>query len=94
MDYAHHFHFFDEPSATKDAQNNNKGTNSGWLFDVSEFSALPGQGVQCFLSGKCVLVSVLYIEICKCQFISKICFITFGIAYRSKCVLNRLVIGS
>lgn len=56
MDYARHFHFFDEPSATKDAQNNNKETNSGWLFDVSEFSALPGQGVQCFISGKCVLV--------------------------------------
>nr|POF22538.1 copper-transporting atpase ran1 [Quercus suber] len=43
MEYARHFHFFDEPSATKDSPKHNKETNSGWLFDVLEFSALPGK---------------------------------------------------
>ncbi|KAK7851461.1 copper-transporting atpase ran1 [Quercus suber] len=31
-------------------------TNSGWLFDVLEFSALPGKGVQCFIDGKLLLL--------------------------------------
>nr|AYW01703.1 HMA7 protein [Morus alba] len=54
--YAQHFHFFDD-SATKDAESNNKDSAvSGWLFDVAEFSALPGRGVQCFIDGKQVLV--------------------------------------
>lgn len=56
MEYARHFHFFDEPSATKDSPKHNKETNSGWLFDVSEFSALPGKGVRCFIDGKLLLV--------------------------------------
>lgn len=29
----------------------------GWLFDVSDFSALPGKGVQCTIEGKPILVS-------------------------------------
>ncbi|PON36183.1 P-type ATPase, subfamily IB [Parasponia andersonii] len=54
--YARHFHFFDE-TATNDAQSDNqKSTISGWLFDVAEFSALPGRGVQCFINGKLILV--------------------------------------
>ena len=69
MEYARQFHFFDEHSATKDSPKHNKETNSGWLFDVLEFSTLPGKGVQCFIDGKLLLVSFLYIEICKCQFI-------------------------
>ncbi|EXC35838.1 Copper-transporting ATPase RAN1 [Morus notabilis] len=54
--YAQHFHFFDD-SAPKDAESNNKDSAvSGWLFDVAEFSALPGRGVQCFIDGKQILV--------------------------------------
>ncbi|KAK9267257.1 hypothetical protein L1049_009679 [Liquidambar formosana] len=57
LEYARHFHFFDEPLATKDAQNHSKESNfSGWLLDVTEFSALPGRGVQCFVDGRQVLV--------------------------------------
>uniref|UniRef100_A0A7N2MVC3 Uncharacterized protein n=1 Tax=Quercus lobata TaxID=97700 RepID=A0A7N2MVC3_QUELO len=56
MEYARHFHFFDEPSATKDSPKHNKKTNSRWLFDVLEFSALPGKGVQCFIDEKLLLV--------------------------------------
>jgi Cu+-exporting ATPase len=59
VEYARHFHFFDAPSATKDADNNSKDSISGWLFDVSEFSALPGRGIHCFIRGKHVLVSCL-----------------------------------
>ncbi|KAK7412990.1 hypothetical protein VNO78_04795 [Psophocarpus tetragonolobus] len=57
LGYARHFHFFDNSSATtgtkNDAENDAK---SGWLFDVSDFSALPGKGVQCFIDGKLILV--------------------------------------
>ncbi|GLT75702.1 hypothetical protein SLA2020_474040 [Shorea laevis] len=56
VEYARHFHFFDGPSATKDADNNSKDSIAGWLFDVSDFSALPGRGVHCFIHGKRVLV--------------------------------------
>ncbi|PQQ18889.1 hypothetical protein Pyn_18600 [Prunus yedoensis var. nudiflora] len=57
VQYARHFHFFDDPSVTNDAPNNNKETTiSGWLFDVSEFSALPGRGIQCFIDGKLTLI--------------------------------------
>ncbi|KAJ9183338.1 hypothetical protein P3X46_007204 [Hevea brasiliensis] len=57
VEYARHFHFFDEPSATKDGQNNhNESIISGWLLDVSVFTALPGRGVKCFIDGKQVLV--------------------------------------
>ncbi|KAM1571086.1 hypothetical protein ACFX10_036014 [Malus domestica] len=57
VEYARHFHFFDEPSVTNDAPNKSKDTTlSGWLFDASEFSALPGRGIQCFIDGKLVLV--------------------------------------
>lgn len=61
VEYARHFHFFDEPSATGDAQNNGLESKSfEWLHDVSDFSALPGQGVRCFIGGKKILVSVLH----------------------------------
>ncbi|XP_057971296.1 copper-transporting ATPase RAN1 [Malania oleifera] len=57
LEYAHHFHFFDATSATKDAEHHNKESKfSGWLLDVSEFSALPGRGILCFVAGKQVLV--------------------------------------
>ncbi|KAK6150231.1 hypothetical protein DH2020_017756 [Rehmannia glutinosa] len=57
LEYARHFHFFDEPSAFKDGQIHGLESKSfGWLLDVSDFSALPGQGVQCFIGGKKILV--------------------------------------
>ncbi|RVX02783.1 Copper-transporting ATPase RAN1 [Vitis vinifera] len=38
VEYARHFHFFEEPSTTKDAQDHSRETRfSGWLLDVSEF---------------------------------------------------------
>ena len=51
--YARHFHFFDESPETS---SDGKELNSGWLFDVSNFSALPGRGIQCFIDGKRILV--------------------------------------
>ncbi|XP_059657105.1 copper-transporting ATPase RAN1-like [Cornus florida] len=57
LEYARHFHFFDLPSATKDAQKHSEESKlSGWLLDVSEFSAVPGRGVQCFIDGKQIFV--------------------------------------
>ncbi|VVB07956.1 unnamed protein product [Arabis nemorensis] len=53
--YARHFHFFDESS--EDGQKNNKESqNSGWLLDTSDFSALPGKGIQCLVNEKMILV--------------------------------------
>ncbi|PNY08135.1 copper-transporting ATPase ran1-like protein, partial [Trifolium pratense] len=49
--YARHFHFFDDSSATTE-----NDAKSGWLFDVSDFSALPGRGVQCSIDGRRILV--------------------------------------
>ncbi|KAL2524712.1 Copper-transporting ATPase RAN1 [Abeliophyllum distichum] len=57
LEYARHFHFLDEPFATKDIQSHRMETNfSGWLLDVVDFSAVPGRGVQCFIDGKQILV--------------------------------------
>lgn len=55
VEYARHFHFFDEPSATKNVENQSK-ESSGWLYDATDFSALPGQGIQCIIEGKRILV--------------------------------------
>lgn len=57
IDYASHFHFFDEPSSTSDSQQHSKGSKfSTWLHDVSDFFAIPGKGVQCLMDGRQVLV--------------------------------------
>ncbi|XP_021901567.1 copper-transporting ATPase RAN1 [Carica papaya] len=56
VEYVRHFHFFDEPSSIKDKSDNKISTVSGWLLDVSDFSALPGRGIRCFIDGKRVLV--------------------------------------
>ncbi|XP_044508989.1 copper-transporting ATPase RAN1-like [Mangifera indica] len=57
LEYAHHFHFLEDPLPTKNTQNQGRVFNvSGWLLDVSDFSALPGRGVQCLIKGKQVLV--------------------------------------
>ncbi|XP_014501416.1 copper-transporting ATPase RAN1 isoform X1 [Vigna radiata var. radiata] len=52
LSYARHFHFFDT-GTENDAGDDVK---TGWLFDVSDFSALPGRGVQCLIDGKRILV--------------------------------------
>ncbi|KAG7532704.1 P-type ATPase A domain superfamily [Arabidopsis thaliana x Arabidopsis arenosa] len=53
--YARHFHFFDE--STEDGETNNKDLqNSGWLLNTSDFSALPGKGIQCLVNEKMILV--------------------------------------
>lgn len=57
MEYARHFYFFDEPSTIKDANVHITSIVAGWLLDVSDFSALPGRGVQCFIDAKKILVS-------------------------------------
>lgn len=59
MEYARHFHFFDEPSATDDATPRKESASSGWLYNVDEFSVLPGRGVHCSIHGKQVLVTSL-----------------------------------
>ncbi|CAH9077172.1 unnamed protein product [Cuscuta epithymum] len=59
LEYARHFHFFDEPSSntTKEAQSYGMDSKfSGWLHDASDFSALPGRGILCCVGGKQVLV--------------------------------------
>ncbi|RYR62861.1 hypothetical protein S245_012540 [Arachis hypogaea] len=56
VEYARHFHFFDDSSASDGTQNGAKELKSGWLFDVSDFIALPGRGVQCLIDGKPILV--------------------------------------
>ncbi|KAK7841277.1 copper-transporting atpase ran1, partial [Quercus suber] len=63
MEYARHFHFFDEASATKDSPKHNKETNSGWLFDVLEFSALAGKRCpMCFITFWDCLLELMYPE--------------------------------
>lgn len=61
IQYARHFHFFDGSSSTDGAQNDTKELKSGWLYDVSDFSAIPGKGVQCFMDGKSILVMFLWL---------------------------------
>ncbi|CAN1327779.1 Copper-transporting ATPase RAN1, partial [Linum perenne] len=57
VEYARHFHFFDGPSPTKEGETQKKDSaNTGWLLDASDFSALPGTGVKCYIHGKRVLV--------------------------------------
>lgn len=56
LQYARHFHFFDESSLTNGSQNDANELKSGWLYDASDFSAIPGRGVQCIIDGQRVLV--------------------------------------
>lgn len=67
VEYARHFHFFEDSSGPTDAEQSTKDPKFyGWLLEASGFSALPGRGVQCFINGKKVLVS----------FLNKICVIS------------------
>jgi len=74
--YARHFHFFDDSSdhtgTENDAENDVK---TGWLFDVSDFSALPGRGVQCFIDGKRILVCPFTIVVILISTNRGICFL-------------------
>ncbi|KAF8083119.1 hypothetical protein N665_0791s0016 [Sinapis alba] len=55
VEYARHFHFFDE--SAEDGETSNKvSQNAGWLLDTSDFSALPGKGIQCLVNNKLILV--------------------------------------
>ncbi|XP_033128234.1 copper-transporting ATPase RAN1 isoform X1 [Brassica rapa] len=55
VEYARHFHFFDE--SAEDGDTSNKvSQNAGWLLDTSDFSALPGKGIQCLVDNKLILV--------------------------------------
>ncbi|KAE9610602.1 hypothetical protein Lal_00029691 [Lupinus albus] len=56
LQYARHFHFFDESSSNSGTQSDAKELKSGWLYDAADFSALPGRGVRCFIDGKLILV--------------------------------------
>ncbi|CAL5213875.1 unnamed protein product [Lathyrus oleraceus] len=56
LQYARHFHFFDESSLTNGSQNDANELKPGWLYDASDFSAIPGKGVQCIIDGQRVLV--------------------------------------
>ena len=76
LEYARHFHFFDDSSASNGTQNDAKELKSGWLFDVLDFFALPGRGVQCLINGKRILVMSFYY--CNMAVhISKYCLIFF-----------------
>jgi len=70
--YARHFHFFDDSSADTGAENDVK---TGWLFDVSDFSALPGRGVQCLIDGKRILVCPFTIVVILISANLGICFL-------------------
>lgn len=57
IEYASHFHFFDEYAVTGDTQEQTKRVLSPkWLIDATDFSAVPGKGIQCCIDGKLILV--------------------------------------
>jgi Cu+-exporting ATPase len=55
VEYARHFHFLEEPTDSEKS-NTRDSKFSGWLFDTSDFTTLPGKGVQCVINGKTILV--------------------------------------
>lgn len=57
LEYACHFHFFEDPSVTKDSQHViNDAIMTGWLLDTKDFCAFPGRGIQCYVNEKQILV--------------------------------------
>ncbi|KAG2648817.1 hypothetical protein PVAP13_1NG066800 [Panicum virgatum] len=57
LDYAFHFHFFGKlPSAKDSIKKRKEEILSQWLLEVTDFSALPGKGIQCWINGKKILV--------------------------------------
>ncbi|KVH91999.1 Cation-transporting P-type ATPase [Cynara cardunculus var. scolymus] len=57
LEYARHFHFFEDPTVIKDPKNeSNDSTNTEWLLDTSNFSAIPGRGIEADINQKQILV--------------------------------------
>ncbi|KAL8199531.1 hypothetical protein R6Q57_013099 [Mikania cordata] len=57
LEYARHFHFFEDPRVIEDSQNETSDARmTGWLFDTVDFCAIPGRGVQCYINDKLILV--------------------------------------
>ncbi|CAA6671862.1 unnamed protein product [Spirodela intermedia] len=57
VNYAHHFHFFSHlPEDKQPGKGEKLDAFSGWLLQAEDFTACPGKGVQCTISGKRVLV--------------------------------------
>ncbi|KAG2656327.1 hypothetical protein PVAP13_1KG074300 [Panicum virgatum] len=57
LDYAFHFHFFGKlPSAKDSIKKRREKILSQWLLEATDFSALPGKGIQCWINGKKILV--------------------------------------
>ncbi|KAK1441273.1 hypothetical protein QVD17_07119 [Tagetes erecta] len=57
LEYACHFHFFEDLSVTKDSQDViSNAIMTGWLLDTKDFCAFPGRGIQCYINEKQILV--------------------------------------
>ncbi|KAF3790266.1 Copper-transporting ATPase [Nymphaea thermarum] len=57
IEYTHHFLFYSGTPITKDSDAHSEESKySFWADHVTDFSALPGKGVQCMIDGKLVLV--------------------------------------
>lgn len=69
LQYARHFHFFDESSLTNGSQNDANELKPGWLYDASDFSAIPGKGVQCIIDGQRVLVMCFLPSLYVCHYL-------------------------
>ncbi|KAJ6802166.1 copper-transporting ATPase RAN1-like [Iris pallida] len=54
IDYAYHYHFFGKFEDSK--KQKKEEILSKLLIEASDFNALPGRGVQCFIKGRSVLV--------------------------------------
>ncbi|KAJ4747836.1 Copper-transporting ATPase [Rhynchospora pubera] len=53
MEYAFHYHFNGKLESTAQKK---EEIMAGWLLEATDFSAVPGKGVQCAINGKIVLV--------------------------------------
>lgn len=93
MEYVRHFHFFDEPSSIKDKSDNKISTVSGWLLDVSDFSALPGRGIRCFIDGKRVLV-IFSIRCCYSLIIFTLGILLIGVIFTEQVGNRKLMAES
>ncbi|KAD6796119.1 hypothetical protein R6Q59_020004 [Mikania micrantha] len=57
LEYARHFHFFEDPRVNEDSQNETSDARmTGWLFNTVDFCAIPGRGIQCYINDKLILV--------------------------------------
>ncbi|KAJ0457155.1 putative P-type Cu(+) transporter [Helianthus annuus] len=57
LEYACNFHFFEDPCVTKDSLIEiSDAKMTGWLLDTVDFYTIPGQGIQCYINEKQILV--------------------------------------